>query len=130
MAYKVEYHKDVVVISFYDHVDGLDVAQLHRDTLFIEGLRQFNKILYDYSPARSLCMALDDVRSFARLAHIESQFTPHMHLVIVPQNTDYLDRAHRYQDMVSELGWQVDVAANKQDALALFDDLSLNTASA
>ena len=121
MAYKVKYKNDVVVISFHEHVDGLDVAQLHRDPAFIEGLRQFDKILYDYSPALSLSMAPDDVRAFARLAHIEAQFTPHMHLILIPQNTDYLERAEQYRDMVMSLGWRVDIANDQNDAFALFE---------
>lgn len=109
MSYTISINEQETRVTFLGHIDGLDLTQLHKDPVFVTGWRKKQKLILNFSHAKSIQLKLEHINGFARLAHIEAQFSPVMHLVIIPKNFNQQERARYYQNLVNICGWQVDI---------------------
>jgi hypothetical protein len=105
----IEFHilKTIVYVGLFDKVDGYDLMRIHANEGFMDLVRTYAKVVYDYSDAVQINITEQEVRSFAKLAGIEAKLTNHFVIGIIPQNAQHKYMVELYQNIAVESGAKV-----------------------
>lgn len=117
MSYAVIVEEEHVYVKYSGVVDSLDIVQLTADKLFIKNLRFLGKVVHDFSFAEDVCIGLEDVRDFAVLSNLESNFSEKLLAVIIPKSAKGFERVAALSQGIKSPDWHVVLAHNYAEAL-------------
>jgi len=117
MSYSVVIENDHVYVKYSGVVDGLDVVRITADKNFINNLRRLQKVVHDFSFSEYVDLGLDDLKDFAVISNIESNFSEKLLAVIIPKNADGYERVAVLSEAIRSPDWTILVAQNYADAL-------------
>ncbi|WP_100641900.1 hypothetical protein [Alteromonas facilis] len=107
MASEFFVNNGIVQIRLFDDVDAFDLMEVHQSTSFLELVREYKHVLYDYSGANVITLTESDARSFAKLATIESQITPELVIGVIPKDDAHKKGSEFYRELAVAGGARV-----------------------
>ncbi|MCC2617974.1 hypothetical protein LJ739_17100 [Aestuariibacter halophilus] len=108
--------ENIVWVRFSGHIDALDLIQLSADDNYLESLRKYRRVIFDYSQATSVNMGFEEIRQLSTITRVECNFTEHLHGAIVPLDDAGWIRAKRYAETVKPYGWEMVIVDSTEQA--------------
>lgn len=97
----------IVQVRLFNRVDGFDIMSVHGDEQFLSLVREYKNVVYNYADTESIVFSLDDAKSFAKLAAVESKITSDLIIGVIPKDNEHRKSAALYQSVANDLGANV-----------------------
>lgn len=117
MSYTVVIENDHVYVRYAGVVDGLDIVRITADQRFINNLRRLQKVIHDFSFSEDVNLGPEDMKDFAVISNIESNFSEKLVAVFILKNSDGYERVSALSQAIKSPDWTILVAQNYEDAL-------------
>jgi hypothetical protein len=117
MANEFYLNNSIVYVRLFDMVDGYDLMSVHANEKFMDLIRTYEKVIYDYSDATRINFTLQEVKSFAKLASLEAKLTDNFVIGIISNNAEHKKMIEIYQSNASQSGARVLIIDSPEELL-------------
>jgi hypothetical protein len=122
VSYQIEIIQDIVWVKYLGLVDGLDIIEHYQDPLYVDNIRRYGKVIYDYTQTTDSNITQDEIREFSVLAKIESPYHDRILGVVIPRTEKGRELAGVYIKLLANYNWHLSIANNFAEALKLLSD--------
>jgi hypothetical protein len=119
VSYQIEIIQDIVWVKYLGPVDGLDIIEHYQDPMYVDNLRLYGKVIYDYTQATDNNISQDEIREFSVLAKIESPLHDTIKGVVIPRTDRGRALAGEYIKILENYNWELSIASSMEEALTL-----------